>query len=98
MSWSNFCPASLWIWDCSRCIIHPSKQHWLTLPSPLSPGRFFSTHELKLLFAHIVLNYDFKFLDEKPRSIYLSDFCFMPEEVFFEACRRERSAHLDMEA
>lgn len=62
-----------------------------------SPGRFFSTHELKLLFAHIMLNYDFKFLDQRPRSIYLSDFCFMPEEVFFETCRRERSAHLDLE-
>ncbi|KAK7713306.1 hypothetical protein SLS64_004556 [Diaporthe eres] len=62
------------------------------------PGRFFSAHELKLLFAHIVLHYDFKFLDERPRSIYLSDFCFMPEEVFFESCRRQRSAHLDLEA
>lgn len=66
--------------------------------SPLSPGRFFSTHELKLLFAHIVLNYDFKFLDERPRTIYLSDFCLMQEEVFFETCRRNRSAHLDSEA
>ncbi|KAI7776840.1 hypothetical protein LA080_004371 [Diaporthe eres] len=62
------------------------------------PGRFFSAHELKLLFAHIVLNYDFKFLDERPRSIYLSDFCFMAEEVFSESCRRQRSAHLDLEA
>ncbi|KAG6368106.1 hypothetical protein INS49_002306 [Diaporthe citri] len=61
------------------------------------PGRFFSTHELKLLFAHIVLNYDFKLLDERPRAIYLSDFCFMPEEVFFETCRREKSAHLDLD-
>ncbi|KAG8163376.1 hypothetical protein KVR01_006673 [Diaporthe batatas] len=61
------------------------------------PGRFFSTHELKLLFAHIVLNYDLKFIDTRPKSIYLSDFCFVPEEIFFETRRRERSAHLDLE-
>ncbi|KAJ0104185.1 hypothetical protein J7T55_000536 [Diaporthe amygdali] len=62
------------------------------------PGRFFSTHELKLLFAHIVLNYDLKFFNRRPKTVYVSDFCILPEEVFFEACRRERSAHLDLEA
>ena len=63
-----------------------------------SPGRFFSTHELKLFFAHIVLNYDFKFFDERPKSKYLSDFCVWEDHVYFETCRRERSAHLDLEA
>ncbi|KAL1391388.1 cytochrome P450 [Phyllosticta capitalensis] len=62
------------------------------------PGRFFSTHELKLFFAHIVLNYDFKFFDERPKSKYLSDFCVWEDHVYFETCRRERSAHLDLEA
>ncbi|KAK7518891.1 cytochrome P450 [Phyllosticta citriasiana] len=60
------------------------------------PGRFFSTHELKLLFAHVVLNYDFKFFTERPKTIYMSDFCLLPQEVFFETRRREKSAHLDV--
>lgn len=58
------------------------------------PGRFLSTYELKLLFAHIVLNYDIKFLATRPTGVYVSDFC-IPPDVAIEMKRRDHNAHLD---
>ncbi|KAF2085151.1 cytochrome P450 [Saccharata proteae CBS 121410] len=43
------------------------------------PGRFFSTHELKLLFAQFVLNYDIKFFSERPAGFFISDFWAQPD-------------------
>lgn len=31
-----------------------------------SPGRFFVNHELKMLLAYMVLNYDVQYLPERP--------------------------------
>ncbi|GME35677.1 cytochrome P450, partial [Neofusicoccum parvum] len=59
------------------------------------PGRFFSAHELKLLFAHLLLNYDFEFLDERPESTWITDFFTYTEEIQLRVRRREKSAHLD---
>ncbi|EOD43977.1 putative cytochrome p450 protein [Neofusicoccum parvum UCRNP2] len=61
----------------------------------LPPGRFFSAHELKLLFAHLLLNYDFEFLDERPESTWITDFFTYTEEIQLRVRRREKSAHLD---
>ena len=58
------------------------------------PGRFFSTHELKLVFASLVLKYDLTCFEERPTSSYVSDFC-IPPEVAIEVKRRGPSAHLD---
>jgi hypothetical protein len=36
-----------------------------------SPGRFFVSHELKMIFAHLLLDYDFKPLAEKPKKFWV---------------------------
>ncbi|KAF1922218.1 cytochrome P450 [Didymella exigua CBS 183.55] len=36
------------------------------------PGRFFVSHELKMIFAHLLLNYDFKPLKEKPKKLFVA--------------------------
>jgi cytochrome P450 len=36
------------------------------------PGRFFAASELKLLVAHLVLNYDIKLMPERPRNMWIS--------------------------
>ncbi|KAL1634590.1 hypothetical protein SLS56_002283 [Neofusicoccum ribis] len=64
-------------------------------PGEFVPGRFFSAHELKLLFAHLLLNYDFEFLDERPESTWITDFFTYTEEIQLRVRRREKSAHLD---
>ena len=33
----------------------------------ISPGRFFAGYELKIILAHILMNYDMKFEDNGPR-------------------------------
>ncbi|KNG49331.1 cytochrome p450 [Stemphylium lycopersici] len=35
------------------------------------PGRFFVSHELKMIFSHLLLNYDFKPLLEKPKKLWI---------------------------
>ncbi|KAB2570446.1 Cytochrome P450 monooxygenase pyr3 [Lasiodiplodia theobromae] len=59
------------------------------------PGRFFSAHELKLLFAHLVLNYDFEPMGEKPRGKWITDFYVLESPSMLKVRRREKSAHLD---
>ncbi|KAK5943047.1 hypothetical protein PMZ80_004052 [Knufia obscura] len=34
------------------------------------PGRFFATHELKLMFAYLIQNYDFEVLNERPENVW----------------------------
>lgn len=72
----------------------PQNQQWMTLMYWNSPGRFFSAHELKLMFAYMLLNYDIRHLDERPKNTTLSDFSLAPDIDLFVR-RRERSAHLD---
>lgn len=36
-----------------------------------SPGRFFVSHELKMILSYMLLNYDFKPLSEKPKKIWV---------------------------
>lgn len=39
-----------------------------------SPGRFFVTQELKMIIAHLLLNYDFKPLAERPKKLWVVRF------------------------
>lgn len=36
------------------------------------PGRFFAAAELKLMLAHLILNYDFEMLEERPRNMWFA--------------------------
>lgn len=37
-----------------------------------SPGRFFVAHELKMLMAYLLMNYDIKPLGERPPSTWVA--------------------------
>ncbi|KAF1943936.1 cytochrome P450 [Clathrospora elynae] len=52
------------------------------------PGRFFVSHELKMIFAHLLLNYDFKPLAEKPKKLWLVRFQ-VPMPTHIEVRRRK---------
>jgi len=52
------------------------------------PGRFFVTHELKMVFAHLLLNYDFKPLTERPKKLWIIRFQ-IPQPVHVEFRRRK---------
>ncbi|KND88645.1 Ent-kaurene oxidase [Tolypocladium ophioglossoides CBS 100239] len=55
------------------------------------PGRFFVAHELKLIMAHLLLNYDVKMLGARPQSQWIGSTAIPP----FKACveiRRKRAA------
>ena len=49
---------------------------------PSSPGRFFAANELKAMLAHIVLEYDVKFVEGKglPEPRYIGVSC-VPADV-----------------
>ncbi|USP72974.1 hypothetical protein yc1106_00248 [Curvularia clavata] len=36
-----------------------------------SPGRFFVSHELKIVFSHLLLHYDFKPIPERPKKLWV---------------------------
>ncbi|KAF7955865.1 hypothetical protein EAE96_004787 [Botrytis aclada] len=42
------------------------------------PGRFFAAHAIKILIAHLILNYDFKFPEGKsrPGNLLAHEYCF----------------------
>ncbi|KAH7353170.1 cytochrome P450 [Pyrenochaeta sp. MPI-SDFR-AT-0127] len=52
------------------------------------PGRFFVSHELKMIFAHLLLNYDFKPLKQKPTKLWVIRFQ-IPLPVHIEVRRRK---------
>ncbi|KAL5116601.1 hypothetical protein ACEQ8H_005479 [Pleosporales sp. CAS-2024a] len=52
------------------------------------PGRFFVSYELKLIFAHLLLHYDFKPLPEKPKKMWLVRY-IVPLPTHFEVKRRK---------
>ncbi|KAF2125560.1 cytochrome P450 [Dothidotthia symphoricarpi CBS 119687] len=51
------------------------------------PGRFFVAHELKIIFAHLLLNYEFKPLANKPKATWVVRFQ-VPPQVQIEVRRR----------
>jgi hypothetical protein len=52
-----------------------------------SPGRFFVSSELKMIFAYLLLNYDFKHHDLKPEKIWVIRFP-VPSPINVELKRR----------
>ncbi|KAB2111595.1 hypothetical protein AG0111_0g813 [Alternaria gaisen] len=52
------------------------------------PGRFFVSHELKMIFADLLLNYDIKPLAEKPKKIWVIRFQ-VPMPATIEVRRRK---------
>ncbi|KAL1961582.1 hypothetical protein VTN77DRAFT_1434 [Rasamsonia byssochlamydoides] len=42
------------------------------------PGRFFAAQELKLLLAYIVLNYDIRPLERRPKNVWIGDAVIPP--------------------
>ncbi|KAH8908550.1 cytochrome P450 [Coniochaeta sp. PMI_546] len=55
------------------------------------PGRFFATNEIKLMFAYLVLNYDFKMESERPRSTFVGLVRVAPLTKTIRIRRREKS-------
>lgn len=51
--------------------------------SPTSPGRFFVAHELKIMFAHLIMNYEIKPITEKPAQKWVGR-NFIPPKVVIE--------------
>lgn len=52
------------------------------------PGRFFVTQELKMILAHLLLNYDFKPLAERPKKLWMARFQ-IPQPAYVEFRRRK---------
>lgn len=47
------------------------------------PGRFFAAHTIKVLIAHLIVNYDFKFPEGKgrPRNVAAHEYIFPDPEA-----------------
>ncbi|CAK7205839.1 hypothetical protein SEUCBS139899_008618 [Sporothrix eucalyptigena] len=53
------------------------------------PGRFFVAHELKMILAHFLTNYDIKPLESKPKSLWIGQTIIPPLDVKVEVRRRK---------
>jgi hypothetical protein len=54
-----------------------------------SPGRFFVAHELKMVLAYLLQNYDIKPLAEKPKGMWLGSNVIPPVQTKIEVRRRK---------
>ena len=54
-----------------------------------SPGRFFVAHELKMILAYLVQNYEIKALPEKPKVMWLGTNVIPPVQTTIEVRRRK---------
>lgn len=54
-----------------------------------SPGRFFVAHELKLVMAYLLENYDMKMLEERPRPKWIGATIIPPLEACIEIRRKK---------
>lgn len=52
------------------------------------PGRFFAATELKLMLAHLILNYDFEMLESRPRNSWFAQNRVPPMEKTIRVRRR----------
>ncbi|KAF7551669.1 hypothetical protein G7046_g7655 [Stylonectria norvegica] len=55
------------------------------------PGRFFVAYELKLIMAHLLLNYDIKMLDERPQPQWIGATIIPPLDARIEIRRKKVS-------
>lgn len=52
------------------------------------PGRFFAVHEIKIILAHILLNYDIKPMARRPASMPIGTFALPDESITISIRRR----------
>ncbi|RDA90836.1 hypothetical protein CP533_1558 [Ophiocordyceps camponoti-saundersi (nom. inval.)] len=55
------------------------------------PGRFFAAHELKLIMAHLLLNYDFRPIPQRPQSTWIGPTGIPPLGACIEVRRKKGS-------
>ncbi|RSM08172.1 hypothetical protein CEP52_004805 [Fusarium oligoseptatum] len=55
------------------------------------PGRFFVAHELKLIMAALLLNYDIKMIDQRPKPQWLGATIIPPLDACIEIRRKTKS-------
>ncbi|RMJ16297.1 hypothetical protein CDV36_004058 [Fusarium kuroshium] len=55
------------------------------------PGRFFVAHELKLIMAALLLNYDIKMIDQRPKPQWLGATIIPPLDACIEIRQKEKS-------
>lgn len=55
------------------------------------PGRFFVSHELKMMFAYLIMNYDIKHLTERPKTRWIGRNSVPAVEACIEVRRRLRA-------
>ncbi|KAK0629045.1 cytochrome P450 [Bombardia bombarda] len=54
------------------------------------PGRFFVAHELKIMLAYLLQNYDIKPLSERPKPMWIGQTIVPPLQATIEVRRRKR--------
>jgi len=54
-----------------------------------SPGRFFVAHELKMVLAYLLENYEIKPLSERPKAMWLGSNIIPPVQAKIEIRRRK---------
>ena len=57
-----------------------------------SPGRFFVAHELKMILAYLVQNYEIKPLPERPKAMWLGVNVIPAVQTKIEVRRRKAAA------
>lgn len=56
-----------------------------------SPGRFFVAHELKLIMAYLLENYDMKPLEKRPQPQWLGATIIPPLDACIEIRRKKET-------
>lgn len=54
-----------------------------------SPGRFFVNHELKMLLAYVVMNYEVQYLSKRPENQWFGQNVIPPLKDTIKVRRRE---------
>lgn len=57
-----------------------------------SPGRFFAANNIKIILAHLLLNYDVQPFQSRPPNISLGDISVVPVKATMMVRRREIKA------
>ena len=54
-----------------------------------SPGRFFVSHELKMLLAYMVMNYEVQYLPQRPPNTWFGPMVIPPMKATIKVKRKE---------
>ncbi|KAE9389808.1 cytochrome P450 [Gymnopus androsaceus JB14] len=68
--------------------------HWLPFSHGIHacPGRFFAANNIKMILAHLLLNYDVQPFDSRPPNISIGDISVVPVKATMMVRRREIKA------